>query len=226
MEAVQFAQADFGQVTVMDTNLAFYEKIKLSKFKEIARLQGFDTCPDLRILYPYLKNALEILEIGAGYGRVTQGLTQQGFQGHITALDRSPKMCAYTRQNASQSVSVIETDIRFYPIQQHPSAILWLWSGVLELSPDEQKEVIKKFAQALKSGGLLVLEIPQQIRYVGVHVGNQKIKVETEWGELNAYLPSHEEMLAFQKVGQFSSMKVINYKSDTGLERALYLYQK
>ena len=117
-----------------------------------------------------------------------------------------------------------------------PNFFIQFQPGVLEDAPKTwlagiiadtgQKATIQKFGKALKSEGLLVLEIPRQIKYVGVHVGNQKIKVETEWGNLDAYLPSHQEMLNFQEVGNFQSVEVIYYESDTGLERAMYLYKK
>ncbi len=224
-----FGYADWeniASIAMMDSNLEFYQNIKIPKFKEIADLQGFNTCPDLRILYPYLKDAQRILEIGSGYGRVVKEISAYDFRGKITALDRSPKMCAYIRRKKLKNVSVVEADVRDYQITNQPDVILWLWSGVLELSPEAQKTMIHKFGKALKPECLLVLEIPRQIKYVGVHVDERIIKVETDWGSLDAYLPSHQEMLHFQEIGHFQSVEVIYYQSDTGLERALYLYKK
>ena len=61
---------------------------------------------------------------------------------------------------------------------------------------------------------------------MGVSVGNQNIKVETEWGVLDAFMPTHEQMLELVEIGGFESLKVIDYQTAADLSRAMYLYQK
>lgn len=209
-----------------DNNVAFYRKIKIDRFREIAALLGFHTGIDLDVLLPHIRHAKVLIELGVGFGRVIKALLDRDFGGKIIGIERSPELFQFLKTQFPPSVQLFEQNIRHFEIGQNADAILYMWSGILELSLHEQHEAVRHFSQKLNPKGILVLEIPRQVKYMGVSVGNQNLKVETEWGVLDAFLPTHEQMLELVEIGGFESLKVIDYQTVADLSRAMYLYQK
>jgi SAM-dependent methyltransferase len=209
-----------------DNNIDFYRKIKIDTFKEIATLIGLDTGADIDLIYPYIKDAKNLVELGAGYGRAIQLLLQKGFQGKITAIERVPELIKHLEQNISNIVIFQQQDLKKLQLTTKPEAILWLWSGILELSKEEQVGAIQNLQKTLSEKGILVVEIPRKVKYVGVHVGDQRMKVETDWGTIDAYLPRHEEMVEYGQLAGFSEVQLIEYQTRTNLDRSLYLFKK
>ena len=209
-----------------DNNIDFYRNIKIETFQHLATVIGLDSGIDVDLIYPYLKDSQNLVELGAGYGRVIKALLAKGFKGKITAIERVPELIAYLEQNIPEIVVFQQQDFKHLELTTKPSVITWLWSGILELSQDEQREIIKYLYKLLADKGLLVVEIPRQVKFVGIHVGEQKVKVETEWGTINAYLPRHEEMIEYAKAAGFLDTQLIEYKTVTQLERSLYLFKK
>lgn len=209
-----------------DNNVAFYRKIKIDKFREIATLLGFHTGIDLDVLMPHIQHSEVLIELGVGFGRVIKALIDRDFNGKIIGIERSPELFEYLKTQFPDSVQLFEQNIRSFEVGQNADAIIYMWSGILELSLHEQHEAVRHFSQKLNPKGILVLEIPRQVKYMGVSVGNQNLKVETEWGVLDAFMPTHEQMLELVKIGGFESLKVIDYQTAADLSRAMYLYQK
>jgi trans-aconitate methyltransferase len=209
-----------------DKNIDFYRNIKMDTFQHLAGVIGFDTSVDIDILFPIVKEASTLLELGAGYGRVIKALLHRGFKGKIIAVERVAELIDYLKQHIPELVVLQQQDIKHLQLNQEVEAITWLWSGILELSNEEQKETVKHLYTLLATNGVLILEIPRKVKYVGVHIGDQKIKVEAEWGTLDAYLPRHEEMIAYSQAAGFTSIQCIEYQTNTQLDRSLYILRK
>lgn len=209
-----------------DQNAAFYRRIDLIRFQEFARLIGLDKGADIDCFYERIKNAKILLELGAGYGRVINGLLKKGFQGKIIALERSPELLAYLKMHIPNIVLLKEQDLKKFQINEKPEVVLWMWSGILEYSPLEQIETMQHIASQMQENGILIVEIPKQVRYVGQQMGNQIIEVNMEWGNLQAYLPTEKEMSNFCSLAGFSDLEILNYQTATHLERTLFIYKK
>jgi trans-aconitate methyltransferase len=211
-----------------DINIPFYRKINIERFRELAKLIGLERSPEIDLIFPQIAQARTVVELGAGYGRIVNALLDKGFQGNIIAIERSPELLEYLREQFAHcaSVSIHETDFRHFKPESKVDAALWMWSGVLEFSPEEQEATIENIGQQLSPGGVLVIEIPDDIKYVGQRLDLHHIRVETEWGTLLAYMPSHEEMLRFARKAGFARTEVIRYITATGLKRMLYLMIK
>ncbi len=209
-----------------DKNIDFYRHIKMETFQHLAGVIGFHTDVDVDILFPIVKEAKVLVELGAGYGRVVKALLQKGFAGKIIAVERIEEFIAYLKQHIPEIVVLQQQDIKHLQLTEQVDAITWLWSGILELSKEEQAQSVKHLYHLLNKNGVLLLEIPRKVKYVGVHIGDQKIKVETEWGTLDAYLPRHEEMEQYGKDAGFSSVQLIEYQTTTQLDRSLYVFRK
>jgi SAM-dependent methyltransferase len=208
-----------------DNNIGFYQHIKIDTFKSFAELQGFDTCVDVATIYPYLQNANILLELGAGYGRVVRGLLERGFKGKIIAVERVAELIEYLKLHIPEIVVLEQQDLKKLTIDVAPEAITWMWSGILELSPTEQAHTIQHLHSLMAKGGRLFIEIPRKVKYVGVHIGEQRIKVEAEWGKIDAYMPRRDELLNYGHQAGFSNITWIEYETSK-LERIVYVFEK
>lgn len=209
-----------------DANIEFYRRIGASKLQELAALQGLAQTPEIPLLMPIIKDAQLLVEIGAGYGRIVKGLKNNGFQGKVVAQERCPELCQVLRQDCNGDAEIFEADIKRQQYPQKPDVLLWMWSGILEFTPEEQQSVIQSLFGHLQKGGILVIEIPREIRYVGKPIDERKIVVDTEWGRLDAYLPSEEELLTYGAKAGFAHHQTIHYQTDTGLKRSMYVFEK
>ena len=213
--------------TIQKGNYDFYSAMRLEQFEEFARLTGFDTGIDIDILYPYLKDAKTLVELGAGYGRAIDFLLKKGFKGDVYAVERISRLIPYLKNRFEDRIQIIQQDITKLDLPQKADAIMWLWSGILELNPTEQEKSVNQVYHNLSDGGLFAIESPYKtIKVVGKMNEEQKIVLKTEWGELEAYLPKEEEIRKYAKNAGFSSCKTLHYTSKTGLDRLFYLLQK
>ncbi|MEH0156992.1 class I SAM-dependent methyltransferase [Limibacter armeniacum] len=214
-----------------DGNFSFYENITLEKFQYFANVIGLHTGKDIDIIYPRIKDAEEIVELGPGYGRALDFILEKGYKGKITGVERIPQFVNYMNERYKGSVTVEELDIRDYRFElpRKVGAVLWLWSGILELTAEEQLNCIAECSRSLVDGGVLVIEAPyQEIKKLGnvEDSSSKKIKFETEWGTLNAYFTSLDDIENFASKTGFSRVDYTVYKTDTDLERVVYFLYK
>jgi len=214
-----------------DENIDFYRKINITKFKEIAGLIGLHTKIDIDLIYPYIQSAKILVEFGAGYGRVIQALLEKKFEGRIIAFERSPELAQYLRTQfssaiAAHKITLVEKDFKHLFIEEKIDVVLWLWSGFLELSKDEQKENVKYIFENLATRGLLIIEVPVEVKYIGIRTDHQFIRVETDWGNMDAYMPTYEEILKYAEYAGFQGIERIDYSTATNLKRSIYILRK
>jgi SAM-dependent methyltransferase len=208
-------------------NQGFYEHMKLESFMEFARLTGFDKGIDIDIIYPYIANASILVELGSGYGRAIDFILKKGFQGQIIAVDRIPRLVNSLKEQFGERLRYVRQDIVSLKLPTPVEAIVWLWSGLLELTIEEQKQSIANLYHLLAPGGVLIVESPhKQIKIVGEHASAQHIKFTTDWGELNAYLPTELEVKAYSEMAGFSKFETLHYSTYKGLDRIFYMLYK
>jgi len=208
------------------TNVEFYRNIKVERFKEFADLIGLGSSVDVDVIYPKIKDAKVIYELGAGYGRVVSALLRKGFAGRVVALERSPELVSYLKVHLPPEVTIRQDDYKCFEAKEKPDVFMWMWSGVLELSRSEQERAIAYLAKKLPLTGRLIAEIPLEIRYVGRDMQNRKIKVQTEWGTFDGYLPTHEELAHYAKKAGFRNLERVEYQTSANLHRCFYVMQK
>lgn len=211
-----------------DSNIAFYENIKLEKFKELAVVTGFDKCPDLKLIYEkYIADAQILVELGMGYGRCMDFLIEKQFQGTIYAVERVKTYLDNYRKHKYKKIKFLHEDIRYLNLPKKADVVLWMWSGILEQNKPTQRHCIEKIYTGLREGGYLIIEVPQdKIKFVGKKLDEHYIRVETEWGILEAYLPHKGEIREIAEDAGYSSFETLEYNSDTGLNRVMYILKK
>ncbi|MFT5617761.1 MAG: SAM-dependent methyltransferase [Arenicella sp.] len=208
-------------------NFDFYSAMQLEHFEEFANLTGFDTGIDIEILFPYLKNAETLVELGAGYGRAIHFLLQKEFEGKIIAVERIDRLIPHLQQRFQDKIQLVQQDITKLKLPKKADFFMWLWSGILELNPTEQLHSIKQVYKNLKPGGTFAIESPDKtVRIVGKLEGDRKVTLETEWGALEAYLPTESEIRNYAEQAGFSNFQTIRYQSTVGLDRVFYLLTK
>lgn len=210
-----------------DGNIDFYARIDIEKFKDFARQTGFDQGVDIQLIYPHIRQAAVLVELGAGYGRAVSFILQKGYEGRLIVVDRIEQLIALLDRQFGERVEVVRQDLKKLDLPVKADAILWLWSGLLEHSQDEQAAAIARLAQNLSEAGVLIIESPYKaVRIVGTHADSHIIRLHTEWGDLEAYLPDEEEVRQYAQRAGFVRTETIRYQSDTGLERIFYLMHR
>ncbi len=211
-----------------DSNIEFYTRLDLEKFKGFAEMLGLDTGVDIDRLYPYIAQADTVVELGSGYGRALGFILNKGFKGRLIAVERIAVTAAFLAETFKGSVEVLQQDIKNLKLDTHDvDAILWLWSGILELSVEEQLESVRNCSRYLRPGGRLIIEAPyQKLHKVGQMSENKHIYLKTEWGTLHAYLTDMQEVRSYYEACHFSGFEYFTYKTATGIERVFYILTK
>lgn len=206
-----------------ESNLEFYRKMELSKFRYFAEIIGMDSCQDLKTLDSYLQKAQNILELGAGYGRALEWLTAHS-QANIQAVERADSLVTHLQHSFGDRVAISQSDIRDFVPPQQFDVILWLWSGILELTEGDQKGCIEHYYRYVAPGGFMVIETPyKSIHKVGTLEDPKHIKVETDWGVLHAYFIDQQEITQYALEAGFSDVQTIVYQTGKGISRVIYL---
>jgi SAM-dependent methyltransferase len=207
-----------------DANAAFYDAMAIEKLADFAQIVGLANCEDVAVIYEDLATAESIAELGAGYGRVVDYLLNNGYSGNILAVERIGQFVEYLLHQYHEQVTVVEEDIKKLQLPNSVDRMLWLWSGILELSPEELKMTLQNLRTQLNPGGILYLEVPFEIRFIGEHQPDEVniIHYETEWGSIRAYLPTHEELTTILMEAGFARIETFDYLTAREVSRIFY----
>lgn len=212
---------------ISENNSAFYENIPPESFQNYSEIIGMDACRDVEIVYAQVKKVAHILELGSGYGRVLSYLLAQGFAGKITAVERSKSYTDFLNRKFSAKVNVIRQDIRTLELDFKVDAILWMWSGITELNPQESQVALTRCCELLNAGGLMFIEAPYRtIHLVGTMGEQKRVRLDTDFGVLRAYLAGEEEIRQFAKRAGFQNPALTIYKTPKNIERVIYTLKK
>lgn len=208
-------------------NFNFYNQIGIDTFQSLAQTGGFNTFVDLEIAYRYIQPAENIVEIGAGYGRCLDFLFEKKHQGKIFAVEQSPVLCKHLRAKYLSGVEVIEGDIYDISFDHQIDTALWMWSGIIDFSVEEQAAVIKHLFDILSPKGKLFIDIPRiGIKTIADHIDQQRIRLTTDFGEIECYIPLSSEMKEYADRAGFSRVDEINYETATDKKRTMYILMK
>ena len=212
-----------------DKNFEFYNKMGVDPFKELAVKGGFNTFVDLELIYPYLKNSKNILELGAGYGRCIDFFIQKGFSGKIIAVEQSESLMNHLRSkyHTSKNVELLQEDIKELQLKEKTDAALWMWSGLIDFSKDQQFLCLQKTFGMLNEEGKVFIDIPRiGFPTIGHHKDAKNLSYETPFGTLNCYIPDEQDMKEVQKEIGYQELKILSYKTVTDKERTIYMLVK
>jgi hypothetical protein len=212
---------------VNERNFDFYNIIGLDTFQTLAQEGGFHTYVDLEIAYRYIQPDDAIVEIGAGYGRCIDFLLLKKHKGEIFAVEQSSNLCSHLRQKYSDTIQLIEGDIYKINFDHGIDTALWMWSGIIDFSKEEQAAVLKHLFEILSPKGKVFIDIPRiGFKTYAKHSDSQNIKLTTDFGEIECYIPLSSEIKDYADAAGFTRVDEINYETDTEKKRTMYILMK
>lgn len=208
-------------------NSFYYEHVDPRIQQGFAVRGGLASCCDVQIIDDYLQQAKQVLELGAGYGRVADYLMAHYPQMDLTLVERSPQFAEILVDKFQKhtNVAVLQQDLMTCCFAPEFDVILWLWSGLTDFAQFEQSLALKLIQRWLKPGGVLVIDtIPHDIKPLNANTAtSQSYTVEVDNNVLNGYVPSPSQMLqAAQQLG-YSEARHLEYVTTTQRKRDLYL---
>lgn len=212
---------------INERNFNFYNQIGIETFQSLAQDGGFNTYVDLEIAYRYIQPKENIVEIGAGYGRCIEFLICKKHQGKIIAVEQSAKLSAYLRDKYETSIEIVEGDIYKISFDQQIDSALWMWSGIIDFSLEEQAANVKHIFSLLSEKGKLFIDIPRiGTQTIASHIDQQRIKLTTAFGEIECYIPLSSEVKEYAHAAGFTRVDEINYETATDKKRTMYILKK
>lgn len=218
---------------INDNNLEFYKNVGVEPLRDLATQGGFITYKDLRIVYPFISHSKCILEIGAGFGRCIDFLLENDFKGKIIGIETSPDFVKYLEKKyqSYSNVELIDGDLKETVLPSGIDAALWMWSGFVDFSKEQQDECVAKISKSLNPNGKLIIDIPK-LGFVSNNFklienkDNKNLNITTPYGGLRVYIPEENELEEMRKAHGFGRLEVISYKTSTDKERTIYILTK
>jgi len=200
-----------------------------------------DVCQQLVQYSPGQGNSAYIMDVGAGTGRVTIPLLQQGHC--ITAVEPSQPMCEQIQIKAEtmdetlrKNLKIIQKPMQHTNIQVNYFDIaLCVFTVIAYIVKEESlRQAIQNIADSLKQNGLLLLDIPQRRIFESMTIQKGRLSRQIEitqinetntlydykeccHGEMNG---EHFEYSDSFQIRQWSDKEVIKICRDNGLVEA------
>lgn len=209
-------------------NHLFYDNVPINKLREYAASLGLDTGCDIDAMFPFIQNGNSLLDVGSGYGRVIKHLLEKGFNGTITAIERSINLGQHLLKHYGEQIHLVNKNIEQVAFEQTYDVVLFLWTNLSEWPVEQQPDIVKKLASWTKPGGKLIIDMidPNQISKNANHYDNQNCFADTPFGSVCGYIASPEEMLAYTQYANLEIIKKIPYNTSiTDHQRTAYLLQ-
>jgi SAM-dependent methyltransferase len=210
-----------------DKNLAFYNNLGVDPFRQLSQIGGFDTWSDLEIIWPYISDAESIVELGAGYGRCLDFFLKKKYQGKLIAVEKSVPYLQYLRGKYTDNVTILEKDIKNLKLDTKVDAILWMFSGIIDFSPEEQKASLINLGKYLTDKGKLVIDVPRiGFKTYATHTDEKRLTLNSPYGVLECYIPDIEDMRRYQEAAGFEGFFRHDYLTSTDKARTIYVLFK
>lgn len=212
-----------------EKNLDFYNNLGVNTFKDLAIAGGFSTFKDLEQIYPIIKNSSSILELGAGYGRCIEFLLEKRYSGKIIAIEQSASLMAHLKENFRhiQNIELLQEDVKSVKLSHKVDHVLWMWSGIIDFSKEQQIECLSKLNGMLNENGKVIIDIPRLgYQTIAEHKDEKNLFFNTPYGTLNCFIPDDSDMEEARVAGGFSNLEKLNYETATDKKRTIYILTK
>lgn len=207
-------------------NQTFYAHVTAKDLIALANKVGLDSGCDVELLKPYWEHAHSILDVGSGYGRVIKALLKNGFEGEITAIERSPSLVKHLKKYYGNQIELLQMDIQnCFSIHEQFDVIFFLWSGLADFAQSEQSQIIWQLAQLLAPGGRLIVDtMPDNITPIQtVPFDKKSYQISMNNYSANFYIPSAREIENYSITAGLNNFSAINFKTDIGRDRSAFV---
>jgi len=203
-------------------NDGFFNAWRWNRYKAYLERTGLESGCDIDAIWPQIKDAKSILDIGSGFGRVIEHLRARGYKGHITAIEKCSHMVDFLKKRWSHDakVQIIHGDIlKVIPMQKFDVG-LWMWSGIADFNPIEQTKLIQQFG---RSCGALVVDVACHITHpIGTILSNNTYQHRMADTILCGYLPTRLDMEFYCRKSKFVELMNKQYFTAGKIDRVMH----
>ncbi len=153
--------SDFPREDAFDEDyLYFYEEL----------LTHERTAAEVELVWKLLElePGIELLDLACGHGRIANALAERGVR--VTGLDATPLFLSLARADAAErglKVEYVEGDMRAIPWVERFDRVLCWFTSFGYFSDEENRRVLAGVDGALKSGGMLLVEMNHRDNLLG-----------------------------------------------------------
>lgn len=207
-------------------NHSFYDNAEVI-LTDWSKMGGLTNCPDLKAISAYIQKANTLLELGAGFGRVMQYLSNHYPDKQLFAIERSQQLYTKLQQLNLPNTTLYHSDIQKFNSNLKYDLILWMWSGLTDFAKDEQQNIIGHIQKFLTATGYFIIEtFPHDVTPANGSIeDNQNYTLTAENKQLHGYIPSPQEMQTYADALNLNLIELIHYTTDSGRKRKLYVLQ-
>ena len=209
-------------------NAKIYSRLPLHAFLTFAKASGVDNNTDIVLLKEYIASAKNIMELGAGYGRVLQYLIQHS-SAHISGIERDRKLCKHLINNFEDNVEVIQADLKKHEFTREKyDLMLWLWAGFCEFSESEQLDALAQVTLGLSPGGRIVIDTLDYatMPIKATHKDGGYVEADTPYGVERLFVPNTVHFYRYANQLGLIIEKELYYEPLKGKLRTLYVFKK
>ncbi|NNM58623.1 MAG: hypothetical protein HKM04_02290 [Legionellales bacterium] len=205
----------------------FYEyNLCESILRGYAALGGLDTGCDINLIFADIKNSKNLLEIGAGYGRVIRKLLDLEFMGEIHALEKSHTFYNNLQEKFASQVTTHHADILHFDTQLKFSTIISMWSGISDFTKVEQQLFFNKLASLLMEDGQIFMDTSlwNQKPLNATELANQSYIITAQDSILHGYIPTSQEIEEYAAKAGLKLIRHFTYETDAKRKRLMYVF--
>lgn len=210
-------------------NFAFYDKLGVLGLIDRAMKCGLEDQPDLEALRPIFSglSSPNILDIGSGYGRVSDWLMRNVKNVSITLVEHSKPLFLYLeRKFNSSNCTVLNEDILNMSLNENFDLALLLWSGIADFSESEKPILLERVSKRIKEDGKLVIDLPPEVTRDAIRKEEGQLVLNVSKSTHHGHLPSETELKELMINCSFTQSQKIDYISSNGLSRRLFVFSR
>lgn len=206
-------------------NQEFYNQVDLGRYASVKGLAGGTDVMLAQRFIPSEKSA--VLEVGAGDGRVIEVLLENGYT-NVAALERSSQIHSLPAKFASYlqsgSLRLCRSDLASFKTRLRFDTILWLFAGLTDFHPSEQKRIFQILSNTLKPNGKIVVDLP-----ISAKTDLSKDRhffMDFKNTRRMRYLPAMKQLVTYGTGANLRLTEAVPYVTETGMNRSLFVYTR
>ncbi len=204
--------------------ISFYKEYK-DKLMERSDFTA-DTEKELEILEEIFEknNVKKVLDAGGGEGRIAVPLSENDYE--VVNIDSSQKLIEKMNESQSEVIGTVG-DLKKIPIEaESQDAVTYNWHVFCDILGNKGKEeTLDEAHRVLKSGGVIVLDIPNR---EGGSYEKDGVYVQNPGGEniFIGYTPGEDEMKKYLENSKFQDIEIKKWETKTGFKKITFIAKK
>ena len=183
---------------------------------------------DLDALGPLIEQATDVLEVGAGSGRVVNYILEHHPEKQVVAVERVTAFYQNLEEHYGHRAVIVHSDIMQYRPRKTFDTILLLWAGICEFNLEEQENLVAHLSALQSDDGCLVIETMMSAydssNVTTIQQSNDYL-IERGDDTMHCHIPSLSAMQCMGAEAGYQSVTPLYYQS-RDCKRVLYVLRK